>query len=412
MRQTLALSLCVVAFLFAQSCTEQTEPAPPPNNPRIRVLILENAPVAEVSADSPVQVWLDSASAARVVRLGNSAHLSRPGGVWQLNSTTLGSGILSIQPIGDSIRINGVAYHGFFRFLPIGVSNFNAVNDVDIDQYVQGVVAAEMYHDWLPEAFRAQAVASRTYALFEAKTAGVGREWDVFADQRSQMYGAISGETANSRYAAQSTAGVVLTYGPGNGKIFKAYFSSCCGGVAQAAADAFPGEPFLPPLAEQYRGACCSASKYFNWGPITIQKSELTRRIRLWADHLGQSTGKPVPEASMAQLSGMQVQSSNRYGRPTRVLITDARGVQYSLAAEEMRAAVNTDASFGSTLPSSFCRINGDPNLGTVTFFDGHGFGHGVGMCQWCAEARAEAGQSAEQILMASYPGAKLIRAY
>jgi stage II sporulation protein D len=94
------------------------------------------------------------------------------------------------------------------------------------------------------------------------------------------------------------------------------------------------------------------------------------------------------------------------------VLITDSRGVQYSLAAEDMRAAVNTDAAFGSALPSSFCRINGDPNLDSVTFFDGHGFGHGVGMCQWCAEARAQAGQSAEQILLASYPEAKLIRAY
>jgi stage II sporulation protein D len=412
MRRVALLSLAVLGFLCAQSCSEENQNPPSLNNPRIRVLVLENAAVASLSSNSPVQIWEDASSSARVMRLTGTARLSRSGAGWQLNSVPMGGGVLTIQAAGDGLRVNGVAYHGFFRFLPVGAGSFSAVNDVDIDQYIQGVVACEMYHDWSAEAYRAQAVASRTYALFEAKTSGVGREWDVYADQRSQMYGAISGETAQSRYAAQSTAGVVLTYGPGDGKIFKAYFSSCCGGVAQAAADAFPGEAFLPPLAEQYRGTCCNASKYFNWGPITIKKSELTRRVRLWGTRMGENTGKSVPESEMGEILKMEVQASNRYGRPTRVLITDARGVQYSLAAEDMRAAVNTEAAFGSTLPSSFCRINGDPNLDSVTFFDGHGFGHGVGMCQWCAEARAQAGQSAEQILLASYPGAKLIRAY
>jgi len=66
----------------------------------------------------------------------------------------------------------------------------------------------------------------------------------------------------------------------------------------------------------------------------------------------------------------------------------------------------------GTTLPSSYCKINGDPNSDSVTFYDGHGFGHGVGMCQWCAEARAAEGQNFEQILVDAYPQAKMIRAY
>jgi SpoIID/LytB domain protein len=47
-----------------------------------------------------------------------------------------------------------------------------------------------------------------------------------------------------------------------------------------------------------------------------------------------------------------------------------------------------------------------------VTFYDGHGAGHGVGLCQWCAQARALAGQNCQQILLAAYPHAKLIPAY
>jgi stage II sporulation protein D len=413
LRQSLILCLCTLALLLPWGCSEQTPSASiPANNPRIRVLLLDDATAADIGSDATAQISLDASPTPRLLRLGPAAMLTLSGNIWRIGSTPLGSGILTIQSPDGVLLLNRSAYRGFFRFIPAGPGTFDVVNDLDIEDYIQGVVACEMYHDWQLEAYKAQAVASRTYALYEARSTGMGRAWDVFADQRSQVYGAIAGETDQSRFAAQATSGIVLTYGPGDGKIFKAYFSSCCGGVSQAAADAFPGEPYLPPLSEQYRGACCSASKYFNWGPITVSKSELTRRFRLWGQHLAAGIGKPVPEATMANIYRMDVQSANRYGRPTRVLVTDTRGIQYSLAAEDMRAATNTDAQTGSTLPSSFCKINGDPNLDSVTFFDGHGFGHGVGMCQWCAEARAQAGESTEQILLASYPGAKLIRAY
>jgi stage II sporulation protein D len=86
--------------------------------------------------------------------------------------------------------------------------------------------------------------------------------------------------------------------------------------------------------------------------------------------------------------------------------------VQFNWAAEQMREAVNTDAQPGTTLPSSFCKINSDTNPDSVTFYDGHGAGHGVGLCQWCAQARALAEQNCQQILLAAYPHAKLIPAY
>ena len=115
---------------------------------------------------------------------------------------------------------------------------------------------------------------------------------------------------------------------------------------------------------------------------------------------------------NMADVYRMDVAQMNRYGRPSRVLVSDSRGARFNWSAEDLRAAVNTDAASGTTLPSSFCRINGNPNSDSVTFFDGHGFGHGVGMCQWCAESQAAAGGTAGQILLQAYPQAKLVRAY
>ena len=147
-------------------------------------------------------------------------------------------------------------------------------------------------------------------------------------------------------------------------------------------------------------------------GPITIKKTELARRFHIWAQRRSTELGRSIPEQTITAIYRIDVQASNRYGRPSRVLVTDSRGVQFSWAAEELRSAVNADAQPGTTLPSSFCKINGDPNSDSVTFYEGHGFGHGVGMCQWCAEARAAAGQTFAQILTNAYPDAKLVRAY
>jgi SpoIID/LytB domain protein len=47
-----------------------------------------------------------------------------------------------------------------------------------------------------------------------------------------------------------------------------------------------------------------------------------------------------------------------------------------------------------------------------IRFINGHGLGHGVGMCQWCAERRAEMGMGYQQIVLLAYPESKLLKAY
>jgi stage II sporulation protein D len=397
-----------------QGCS-QVEPASAPSAgaQRIRVRLVESATSIQLGATGNVQLRLDSSQASQVFRIPTDTPLTLAGNVWQLGSAPIGQGVLTIQVAqGDLLRVNHTAYRGFIRLFPVGADRFDVVNDLNVDDYLQGVVAVEMYHNWHFEAFKAQAVVARTYALYESHSEGASRYWDIYGDQRSQAYGGAPAETELSRQAVMATAGLVLTTGPGEGHIFKAYFTSCCGGVSQAASDAFPGDPYIMPLSEQYRGPCCNASKYFNWGPIAVTKGELTRRFHIWAINQSRVVGHAIPETNMGAVYKIEVQTVNRYGRPSRVLVTDDRGVQYSLAAEQMRAAVNTDAAAGTTLPSSFCKINGGPNLDTVTFYDGHGFGHGVGMCQYCAEAQAAAGERYDQILFAAYPTAKLVRAY
>jgi stage II sporulation protein D len=369
------------------------------------VRLLESQEKVLVTASSPpvIQTTTKPPAPMPFPNAPVEVHLASDG--WRIGDVPVGSGELIVQPsLEGSVAINGQSYRGSYRLVPVSASKFDLVNYVDIDSYLKSVVSSELLAGWRDEAYKAQAIVARTYALYEARTNSAGRYWDLYADTRSQVYGGIKAESDKSIRAVTETAGVVLAYGPeGQEKIFKAYFSSCCGGISQSAYDAF-GDPYIEPLSDQNVGPMCNISPHFNWGPIDITKAELTRRIKAW----GASKGRA--EKDMAPLDRIDIQYVNRFNRPIRFLLTDSSGKRYSLGSEETRWACNMDAKDGPRLKSSFFRPVNDAEK--VSFVDGHGFGHGAGMCQWCTEARAEAGWRHEDIVLTSFPRAKLFRAY
>ena len=396
----------LLALLWPLGCGRKDRARPMEGGPIVRVRLLQDQRQVTLTAtrsptlfpNSPRAQKLDLPTAAAIpVRMTETG--------WRVGNEAIdNAGELTLQGDGDgSLAVNGVAYRGRYRFVPVASGNgqFDVVNDVDIDGYLKGVLSRELLANWHEEAYRAQAIVARTYALYQWATIGGRGTFDVNDDVRSQVYGGMKAETAQSRAAVKATAGVVLAHPtPEGNKIFKAYFSSCCGGITQSAADAF-NEPDIPPLSARYVGPLCSVSPHFNWGPVALSKSDLTRRLRTW----GQGRGHPLKD--MADLVAIDVWRPNQYGRPTRFLVTDARGTQYAMAAEEMRWAVNTG---GVVLKSAFFKpIN---EVDSVRFAEGHGYGHGVGMCQWCAEIQAEDGVRGETIVLRSFPGSKLVRAY
>ncbi len=166
--------------------------------------------------------------------------------------------------------------------------------------------------------------------------------------------------------------------------------------------------PYLVPLCDQNVHGLCSASDKYNWGPVEIKKDELTRRL---SAYLLRHTGHA---SSMTMVSKLEIQQVNRFDRPIRFVATDANGQCYVFGGEELRNAINaaTSADSPAKLYSSFVKTINEPGSDVVRFVEGHGIGHGVGMCQYCSEARAEAGVRHEDIVLAAYPRAKLVRAY
>ena len=247
--------------------------------------------------------------------------------------------MIQIDPAADgTLKIDGLSYHGRLRLVPRGQERFDLINDLGVENYLKGVLAREMLKQWDVQTYEAQAVVARTYAIYETKSASPTADFDVFADQRSQMYGGIAAESDKAKAAVEATSGTVVVAGPpGQEHIFKAYFCSCCGGIGQSAADAFGDVP-SPELAEQSSGSLCCAAPFYSWGPIDISKAELTRRFRRFALLHNR------PDAASVTIAKIDIFADNTLGRPVRFIATATDGQRIFLSGEELRWAVNTDA--------------------------------------------------------------------
>jgi stage II sporulation protein D len=145
---------------------------------------------------------------------------------------------------GDSVNLLGKGtYRGALEVRASSVpGKLNAINAVDIESYLRGVVAKESPSSWPMEALKAQAVAARSYAL----TTGVsGNGFDAYDDTRSQVYGGLRAETARTDQAIAATANEVVLY---QGKVAETYFMSTSGGHTENNEFSFLGGTPLPYL--------------------------------------------------------------------------------------------------------------------------------------------------------------------
>jgi stage II sporulation protein D len=138
---------------------------------------------------------------------------------------------------GASVNLIGKgAYRGAIEARSSRVrGGLNAINAVDIEDYLRGVIAAESPSSWPLDALKAQAVAARSYAL---STGVGGNGFDHYDDTRSQVYGGVKAETARTDQAVAGTAGEVVQF---KGKIAETYFFSTSGGHTENNENSFLG---------------------------------------------------------------------------------------------------------------------------------------------------------------------------
>ncbi|MDR5697862.1 MAG: SpoIID/LytB domain-containing protein [Armatimonadota bacterium] len=281
------------------------------------------------------------------------------------------------------LELNGSQWRGALEVWPEG-SGFRIVNRVSIEDYVAGVVANEMFAH--PEAFKVQAVISRTFALYVAR---VERRWqhagfDVSVSD--QVYRGVAGETPLARHAVQATFGEVLTYS--DRPMFAAYDANA-GGHTETVDVVWPGSvrsqfPYLRAVASPYDRSALELPGYedsWRWSRFLTWR-QIEQKLR--------ESGFLVTEVrSIQALRGGASQ------RLMRVEVAHSEGRLRLDGADPIRTALGLPGARAEVRPTS-----------DGIWVEGFGLGHGVGLSQHGAWGLARAGYSYRQILGHYYHGA------
>lgn len=314
-----------------------------------------------------------------------------------------------------AILLSGKRYEGVLRLTTgtgarAGANSFDVVQTTGVEQYLTGVLASELFASWPQQAFSAQAVAARSYALHErARARALGNAFDVEATTANQVYGG-STNIPQAALAVVQTRGVVLTW---NTEILRAYFSSTSGGRAASAKDTWPTSQgfeynLAGPLQAKSREELGRSATHYRW-TVLRTRYEMLARLRAW----GEQQRHPV--RSLKAFETVITETRNPVGRPTRYRVVERGGSGYSLTAEELRRACNQTAPGTPTLTAEMLVRSGDMECtasGDVITLRGRGYGHGVGLCQWSVKELADKGAKWQEIVPRFYPGARLERAY
>ena len=384
----------------AQPLTPAPAQAPAPSVSTVRVLLTSPAASeAEISTTGEYRLTVDGKVVAQSATAMPAVTVRYRGGSWQIGSQRIaGRETLLAPSAGTMVRLGGKTYRGSLHLLPERDESFLAVNHLELECYLAGVLPKELYPDWAPATYEALAVAARTFAIYNCITTGRGSQYDLGDNQASQCYGGHSAETAKSWAAVNATRGVVLAYGPrGQERIFLAQYSASCGGLVNGAYVIRNAQRIQPLEGGQICNDCAACPRY-RWPGVRIRKADILRALGARYDAARRLT----------RLDRIDVVTATASGRAVWVDVV-GDGSPVRLRAEDIRVALLSDGpAAAKRLNSMNCRMvdGGD----AIEFTDGRGFGHGVGLCQWGAQSKAVKGWSAEQILGFYYPGATLYR--
>ena len=423
----------LVTSLAAGSCRpgEPTGPAPPPAVPPPAVPPPAGLPTAEprvrvgISIDTTAAVVGSPAAFEIRDAAGTVIAAGTPEASWTITAdasgrlqarasdgrTASGTPPLRVSArSGDVVTIGGRPFRGEILVQRRGGDRVTAINIVDLEAYLLGVVPREIGRRPANEieAMKAQAVAARTYAIGNLG----GREtlgFDFYATILDQVYGGLADEDSIVSRAVRETRGEIVSY---RGQPILAYYSSTCGGRTAAIEDSWPWRaplPYLRSVSDLIPGtdeAYCGFSSRYRW------ETRWTRPqlLAVLGETLRTHTGGRI--SAVRRVDDVEMAGSTDSGRAT-VRVT-ADGETFTLRADSVRWVLRPQPGPAILNSSLLSLVRATRSGGEVEALDvrGGGWGHGIGMCQVGAMGRARAGQRYDQILRAYYTDTDLTRLY
>lgn len=313
-----------------------------------------------------------------------------------------------------SITVDGVMYPGFVSILGRwsgDATKLDVVVDMPIEAYVPGVLTHELLKDWPRQTYECQAVVARTYAVHEReRSRRAGRGWDVEDTTADQVFGGLT-KLRVPQEATRATRGMIIAW---RGDVLRAYYSSTCGGRAGSAAEVWTtaqdfefnkAEPIQGKPREHY---CHKATRY-RW-EISRTDEDISQRLRAYGRM------RNMDFARLGRIRQITVNERNDAQRPTNYRVIDDRGDAYVVKAEDVRAGLNhTVQGLDPVVRDKNMVLSGDFEVdiwATTVKIRGRGWGHGVGMCQWCAKGMADAGKDWAEMVKTFYPGAEVVKGW
>lgn len=370
--------------------TEETaEPEPPSQAPKadqseqekatkiVRVLLTDNQTSIEIKHSGRVYIYTQDLSKKYKVSAPGTLAVKAAGNGRVVVGTLRTDQTVILEPAkGTLFTWDNNIYAGKI-FISPATNTFYLIEHVDLENYLYGVLPYEMSYSWPIEALKAQAVAARTYTLKTIENVK-NKAFDLYSDVRSQMYKGGGKQYDSVKQAVDGTRNQVLT---SDGKLFYTYYHGNCGGGTDDVRSWNPSAKVIKPLS----GATCSTDKH----------------SKSYAWHMEVANTKILDYARSVglkgTLKGLSIARKTGTGRATNLTLRTSSGIK-QVPCGKFRLATGIRS----------CKLT-KINVGSkTTYFEGKGYGHGIGMCQDGANGMAKNGKNYKQILKHYYPGSDL----
>lgn len=340
--------------------------------------------------DTDKMSWKLTSNSGFVFRLGSQAQrgmydvntldITCARGVLYINGKRVATPVLRIEPREGLLSLHDKLYPGSLVFIR-RESSWLVVNFVDIEDYIYGVLRWESWPGWPIEVNKAFAIACRSYVIKRIlESRNSKRLYHIKNTNIHQTYRGIHINEQLLR-AVEETKGIILTY---NSRPIEAMFDSCCGGIIPAHIEGVNFEK-SPYLARTYACTFCKPCKIYSW-----KTTYSVDTIKQLLEQLG-TVVKDIKHVHIAR--------KDKAGSVRTLQIHDHDRVHEFTGRESYKLFSHL---------KSFCY--GVEKKGSDIHFNGKGYGHHLGMCQWGARYMVDAGWNYQRILQFYYPGTEFMK--
>lgn len=260
-----------------------------------------------------------------------------------------------------------------------------------LEEYIQGVVAGEMFPDWPVEAYAAQAIFARSFTMDFIAGGGLQQEYGTDVSTNIEEVQAYNAEaiTPEIQQGVEMTRGQVMTY---DNRYVRGWFHAYSGGITAQAEEGLDYQGEEPPFTQSVE----FPENEFAPDDVTQWTAEYS------ASELQNLLGSAGVD--VGTIENVQITERGPSERITMIEIQGSGGTQ-QLSGPRFRLAVDS-TKMRSTLVNEFSFANGTLSI------RGKGYGHGVGLSQWDAFKMAKEGSSPEQIVSAFFQDIEIMKLY